>query len=105
LGRTAGPYAGLGRSPAGARSQDPDALSSRQAEGGPMSARASKRLWLLVGGALAALLAANAHLLYVAMTSHPPCVTHVRQGEGSVDRGLFSAAQSSCTPHRQGDRS
>jgi hypothetical protein len=69
-----------------------------------MSALVSKRIWLLVGLALAAVLAANAHLLYVAIASQPACVTHVRQGEGNGDRGVFSAAQSSCAPYRQGDR-
>jgi hypothetical protein len=70
-----------------------------------VSALVSKRIWLLVGLALAAVLAANAHFLYVAIASQPACVTHVRPGEGNGDRGLFSAAQSSCAPHRQGDRS
>jgi len=67
-----------------------------------MSAFASIRLWLLVGVALAAVLAANAHLVYVATTSQPACVNHVRQGEGSAEHGLFSAAQSSCSPVKQG---
>jgi hypothetical protein len=56
------------------------------------------RLWLVVALAAAAVLAANAHLIYVATISQPACVTHLRQGDGSVGRGLFSAAQSSCTP-------
>jgi hypothetical protein len=64
------------------------------------------RLWLVVGGALLVLvLGANAHFLYVAITSQPACVTHVRTGEGSADRGVFSAAQSSCSPSRTGDKS
>jgi hypothetical protein len=65
----------------------------------------SLRLWLAIGGALLLVLAANAHFLYVAITSQPDCVAHVRTGEGSADRGRFSAAQSSCSPSRSGDPS
>jgi hypothetical protein len=53
---------------------------------------------VLVGAGLALLAAANSHLVYVAMTSQPECVAHVRQGEGNIQRGSFSAAQSSCSP-------
>lgn len=56
-----------------------------------MSRRA---IWLLVGAGLLALLGANAHLVYVAVTSQPDCVAHLRPGTGA---GL-GAAQSSCTP-------
>jgi hypothetical protein len=62
----------------------------------------SIRLWLLIAAALALVFAANAHLVYVATTSQPACVAHVRQGEGSAGQGSFSAAQSSCSPVRQG---
>ena len=40
-------------------------------------------IWLLVGLGLLVLVAANGHLVYVAMTSQPDCVAHVRQGEGN----------------------
>jgi hypothetical protein len=63
------------------------------------------RLWLWIAFAAAVVLAANAHLIYVAISSQPPCVMHIRQGEGSADRGRFSAAESSCTPRSQGDPS
>ena len=62
------------------------------------SKRAITRIWLLVALAVVAILAANAHLIYVAITLQPACVAHLRQGEGSGERGLFSAAQSSCSP-------
>lgn len=39
---------------------------------------------------------ANAHLVYVAVTSQPDCVDHVRQGD--AEKGAFRAAKSSCTP-------
>ena len=64
-------------------------------------------LWLLAGVTIAAVIAANAHLVYVAIASQPGCVAHIRQGEGAGSR--FSAAQSSCSPasvpsRSQGDR-
>jgi flagellar basal body-associated protein FliL len=63
------------------------------------------RLWLWIALVVAIVLAANAHLVYVAVSSQPACVTHVRQGEGSADRGRLSAAESSCSPRTQGDAS
>ena len=55
-------------------------------------------LWAAVGAGLLLLLIANSHLVYMAVTSQPECVAHVRQGEGSAKDGKFSAARSSCTP-------
>ena len=55
-------------------------------------------IWVLLG--LGLLFAANGHLVYVAMTSQPECVAHVRSG-GPARDGSFSAAKSSCTPTRQ----
>jgi anti-sigma-K factor RskA len=62
-------------------------------------------LWLISAVAIAAILAANAHLVYVATTSQPACVAHLRTGDGSAERGLFSAAQSSCSPLKPRDPS
>ncbi len=53
-------------------------------------------LWLLAAVTIAAVVAANVHLVYVALASQPDCVAHVRQGEGASRQ--FSAAQSSCSP-------
>jgi hypothetical protein len=64
--------------------------------------RTMTRIWLLLAVALAAVMAANAHLIYVATISQPACVEHVTQGEGNAPRGLFSAAQSSCSPRTAG---
>ncbi|TCU63998.1 hypothetical protein EDE08_11795 [Bradyrhizobium sp. R2.2-H] len=50
---------------------------------------------LSVGLGLTMLAAANAQLLYVAMTSQPDCVGHFRLGEGRRTTS-FSAAISSC---------
>ncbi|OSJ33771.1 hypothetical protein BSZ19_14230 [Bradyrhizobium japonicum] len=50
---------------------------------------------LSVGLGLTMLAAANAQLLYVAMSSQPDCVGHLRLGEGGRAK-RFSAATSSC---------
>ncbi|CCW17021.1 hypothetical protein EBBID32_13600 [Sphingobium indicum BiD32] len=46
--------------------------------------------------ALAAVLLANAHLVYVASTSQPQCVTHVKSDGSARSSGAFGAAKSSC---------
>lgn len=58
--------------------------------------KAKSIVWLTVVIGLIILAAANAHLLYVAVSSEPDCVAHLRQGE---NRGAnsFSAAASSCS--------
>jgi hypothetical protein len=65
-------------------------------------ARTKALVWLTVAFGLALLAFANAHLLYVAMTSQPDCVAHVRQGDGATSAGTFSAAKSSCRPGNTG---
>lgn len=59
-------------------------------------------IWLIVAAGLLLGIGANAHLVYVAVTSQPECVDHLRPGEG-VARGSFSAAQSDCSPQRPSD--
>lgn len=61
-------------------------------------ARAITGFWVLLAIAAVVFIAANAHLVYVATMSQPACLTHLKQGEGDAARGLFSAAQSSCSP-------
>lgn len=59
--------------------------------------------WAVVVAVAAGLLlvaGANAHLLYVAITSQPGCVDHVKPGESSRG-GMFSAAKSSCSGARR----
>ncbi len=70
-----------------------------------MSSRAMVRLrpgkamvWLIVAAGLLLVAAANVHLIYVAMSSQPDCVMHVRPGEGTPVSGAFSAARSACAP-------
>jgi hypothetical protein len=50
---------------------------------------------LLVAGGVLLVAGANAHLVYVAMTSQPDCVQHVRAG-GDAGPGQFSVAKSAC---------
>lgn len=49
---------------------------------------------LLIAVGTLVVIGANAHLLYVAITSQPECVAHSRTGE--TGPGLFSAAKSAC---------
>jgi len=59
--------------------------------------------WVVAAAVAAGLLllaGANAHLLYVAITSQPDCVDHVKPGETSRG-GTFSAAKSSCSGARR----
>ena len=51
---------------------------------------------VVVGAGVAALLAANAHLVYVAFNSQPDCVAHIKPGAHSVHDGAYSAARSGC---------
>jgi len=55
-------------------------------------------VWLTLALVAAVVLAANAHLIYVATRSQPPCVQHVRRGDAGAERGQYAAAQSSCSP-------
>jgi hypothetical protein len=57
------------------------------------------RLWLLIGAGLLLLVAANSHLVYVAMVSQPDCVAHLRQADDQrdIEHGRFRAAVSSCS--------
>jgi hypothetical protein len=47
--------------------------------------------YAVAGAGLVILVAANAHLVYVAVTSQPDCVPH-QKGEGSA----YQAAKSAC---------
>ncbi len=59
----------------------------------------SARKWWRIGwaigiGIVAVLIAANAHLVYVAFTSQPDCVSHLKLPDGSNEH--FRAAKSGC---------
>ncbi len=51
---------------------------------------------ILALAALGGVLLANAHLVYVASTSQPECVEHVKGDAGVKAPGVFGAAKSSC---------
>ena len=52
---------------------------------------------LVVAGLVVLVLAANAHLVYVAVTSQPDCVAHLKQADAGQS-GSFRAAKSACSP-------
>lgn len=58
--------------------------------------RGRRTIGVLIAAGLLLVAAANWHLVYVAVTSQPDCVAHLRAGTGQS--GQFSAAKSSCTP-------
>ncbi len=60
--------------------------------GGPR--RRLSRVWLIGIAIAVVLIAANAHLVYVAFTSQPDCVSHLKLPDGSADH--FRAARSGC---------
>ncbi|OKO76012.1 hypothetical protein [Bradyrhizobium sp. AS23.2] len=60
--------------------------------------RATVLLWILVGFGLIVILAANAHLVYVATMSQPDCVSHLRRDETGPVALAYRAAQSACSP-------
>ncbi len=51
-------------------------------------------IWLLVGVGVLVFCGANAHLVYVAMSSQPDCVVHLKEPQHGS--GAYRAAQSSC---------
>ena len=55
-------------------------------------------IWLFSTAGLLLVAVANWHLVYVAFTSQPDCVAHVKVGAANAAHGTFSAAQSSCSP-------
>jgi hypothetical protein len=61
----------------------------------PASGRkTSWTIWLLVGTGVLVFCGANAHLVYVAMSSQPDCVAHLKAPQHGS--GIYRAAQSSC---------
>jgi hypothetical protein len=52
---------------------------------------------LVVAGLVALVLAANAHLVYVAVTTQPDCVAHLKEADVGHS-GSYRAAKSACSP-------
>ncbi len=55
-------------------------------------------IWLSVAAGLLLIVVANAHFVYVAFSSQPDCIDHIKRGVAAAAPGKFSAASSSCTP-------
>jgi hypothetical protein len=62
-----------------------------------LTKRGRRMVGVLIAAGLLLVAAANWHLVYVAITSQPDCVAHLRAGSAQSS-GQFSAAKSSCTP-------
>ena len=58
----------------------------------PARTRRFHLLWLLI--AVAVFVGANAHLVYVAVSSEPGCVAHLKDKSGTP--GGYRAAKSAC---------
>ena len=56
--------------------------------------RGTALAWLATGAFVATILAANAHLAYVAFASQPRCIDHLQTGEAASFG--YAAAKSSC---------
>lgn len=65
-------------------------------DGTPAPKRIRTRTYVILGIGIATALfvGANAHLVFVAFSSQPACVDHVKVGESRA--GQLSAAKSSC---------
>ena len=63
-------------------------------ETAPARPRRFRLLWLLATAALAVFVGANAHLVYVAVSSEPGCVAHLKDKSGTP--GGYRAAKSAC---------
>ena len=66
--------------------------------GRSLGRRGRMAMWAIATAIILVFAVANWHFVYVAVTSQPDCVSHLRLGNGDAARGAFSAAQSSCTP-------
>ena len=60
----------------------------------PAPPRRFHLLWILAAAAMAVFVGANAHLVYVAVSSEPGCVAHLKDKSGTP--GGYRAAKSAC---------
>lgn len=56
-------------------------------------------MWLAIAAGILFLIGAHVHLVYVAVTSQPDCVAHLKPGDSNGQ--AFSAAQSACSPQAE----
>ncbi len=68
-------------------------MRTRTNNAGPFGLRWRSIALLAAGAGVALLLAANAHLLYVAFDSRPDCVPHAK---AAGEQGGFRAARPAC---------
>jgi hypothetical protein len=73
-------------------------ISFGRSGGRSLGRRGRLTMWVIATAILLVFTVANWHFIYVAVTSQPDCVSHLRLGNGNAAQGAFSAAQSSCTP-------
>jgi len=73
-------------------------MSSGISLGRSLGRRGRLVMWTIATTIILIFAVANWHFVYVAVTSQPDCVSHLRLGNGNAAQGSFSAAQSSCTP-------
>jgi hypothetical protein len=73
-------------------------MSSGISLGRSLGRRGRLVMWTIATTIILIFTVANWHFVYVAVTSQPDCVSHLRLGNGNAAQGSFSAAQSSCTP-------
>lgn len=73
-------------------------MSTGLSLGRSLGRRGRLTMWGIAAAIVLVFTVANWHFVYVAVTSQPDCVSHLRLGNGNAAQGSFSAAQSSCTP-------
>ena len=62
----------------------------------PKCSAAALLAGLIAAAGIVVFVVANTHLVYVAVTSQPDCVPHLKAGEGASGKGAFSAARPAC---------
>ena len=62
----------------------------------PKRSNAALLASLIAAAGILLLVLANTHLVYVAVTSEPECVAHLKGGEAASGKGAFSAAKPAC---------
>lgn len=72
--------------------------SAGRSVGQSLGRRGRLTMWAIASLIILVFAVANWHFVYVAVTSQPDCVSHLRPGNGNAAQVSFSAAQSSCTP-------
>lgn len=76
-------------------------MSRLEQSGRPVGARPARARPMLLAALIVAagallFVLANTHLVYVAITSQPECVAHLKAGETTSGTGVFSAAKPAC---------